>query len=220
MSEATARAVAAVIFDLDGVLVDTEPVHLAATRALIAPGEISNEQYERFIGRGGFKQWLESSYGIARAEIDRRYSDLFYGELERASLAPLSGAVELIEAIGARGIGLAVASQSSRAWVQATLRSAGLDDRLSLVVTTEEVGADKPAPDVYVHAAERLDVTPDECIAIEDSVHGVASASAAGMRVVQSTQASFSPPRQPGAHAVIASLRDFDPGWLDGEPLA
>ncbi len=220
MSEATGRTVAAVIFDLDGVLVDTEPVHLAATRALIAPAEIANEQYERFIGRGGFKQWIESTYGIARAEIDARYSDLFYAEIERASLEPLPGAVELIEAIDGRGLGLAVASQSSRAWVQATLRSAELDGRFPLIVTTEEVGADKPAPDVYLHAAERLDVAPGECIAIEDSVHGVASASAAGMRVVQSTQASFSPPRQPGAHALIASLRDFDPGWLDGEPLA
>ena len=220
MSEATERTVAAVIFDLDGVLVDTEPVHLAATRALIAPAEISNEQYERFIGRGGFKEWIESTYGIARAEIDARSSELFYAEIERASLAPLPGAVELIEAIGARGLGRAVASQSSRAWVQATLRSAALDDRIPLIVTTEEVGADKPAPDVYLRAAERLDVAPGQCIAIEDSVHGVASASAAGMRVVQSTQASFSPPRQPGAHAVIASLRDFAPGWLDGEPLA
>ena len=219
MTEASERTVAAVIFDLDGVLVDTEPMHLAATRALIAPAEISNEQYERFIGRGGFKQWIESTYGIARAEIDARSSDLFYAELERASLEPLPGAVELIEAIGARGLGLAVASQSSRAWVQATLRSAGLDDRIPLIVTTQEVGADKPAPDVYLRAAERLDVAPGQCIAIEDSVHGVASASAAGMRVVQSTQASFSPPRQPGAHAVIASLRDFDAGWLDGEPL-
>ena len=194
-------------------------MHLAATRALIAPAEISDEQYERFIGRGGFKQWIESTYGIARAEIDARSSDLFYAELERASLEPLPGAVELIEAIGARGLGLAVASQSSRAWVQATLRSAGLDDRIPLIVATQEVGADKPAPDVYLRAAERLDVAPGQCIAIEDSVHGVASASAAGMRVVQSTQASFSPPRQPGAHAVIASLRDFDAGWLDGEPL-
>lgn len=220
MSGATERTVAAVIFDLDGVLVDTEPVHLAATRALIAPAEISNEQYERFIGRGGFKQWIESTYGIARAEMDERSSDLFYVELERASLEPLPGAVELIEAIGVRGLGLAVASQSSRAWVQRTLQSVGLDDRIPLIVTTEEVGADKPAPDVYLRAAERLDVEPGGCIAIEDSVHGVASASAAGMRVVQSTQASFSPPRQPGAHAVIASLRDFDRGWLDGEPLA
>ncbi len=220
MSGATERTVAAVIFDLDGVLVDTEPVHLAATRALIAPAEISNEQYERFIGRGGFKQWIESTYGIARAEMDERSSDLFYVELERASLEPLPGAVELIEAIGVRGLGLAVASQSSRAWVQRTLQSVGLDDRIPLIVTTEEVGADKPAPDVYLRAAERLDVEPRGCIAIEDSVHGVASASAAGMRVVQSTQASFSPPRQPGAHAVIASLRDFDRGWLDGEPLA
>ena len=208
----------AVIFDLDGVLVDTEPVHLAATRALIAPAELELTQYERFIGRGGFKEWLEATYEIARSEIDARYSDLFYAELERDGLRPLAGAVELIEAIEARGRGLAVASQSSRAWVEATLRTAGLERHFPLVVTAAEAGADKPAPDVYLHAARTLDVAPRNCIAVEDSVHGVASAAAAGMTVVQSTQSSFPQPRQPGAHAVIASLAAFDVGWLDAPP--
>ncbi len=210
---------AAVIFDLDGVLVDTEPLHLEATRALVAPAELAVEQYQGFIGRGGFREWIEATYGIDRAQIDARYSDLFYAALERAALAPLAGARELIEAIVERGLGLAVASQSSRPWVEATLRQAGLSAELPLIVTAGEAGRDKPAPDVYLRAAGLLAVTPEQCIAVEDSVHGVAAASAAGMRVVQSTQASFSPARQPGAHALIASLRDFDLGWLDGASL-
>ena len=208
----------AVIFDLDGVLVDTEPLHLAATRALIAPAELAVDEYERFIGRGGFKEWLEATYDIARPEINERYSDLFYAELERDGLRPLDGTVTLIEAIEARDRSLAVASQSSRPWVEATLRTAGLERYFPLVVTAAEAGADKPAPDVYLHATRKLDVAPRDCIAVEDSVHGVASAGAAGMTVVQSTQASFSQPRQPGAHAVIASLADFDIGWLDAPP--
>ena len=208
----------AVIFDLDGVLVDTEPLHLAATRALIAPAELAAGEYERFIGRGGFKEWLEATYDIARTEIDAHYGDLFYAELERNGLRPLDGAVELIEAIEARDRRLAVASQSSRAWVEATLQTAGLERHFPLVATAEEAGADKPAPDVYLHAARMLDVAPRDCIAVEDSAHGVASAGAAGMIVVQSTQASFSQPRQPGTHAVITALADFDLGWLDAPP--
>ena len=218
MSGAAGPAVAAVIFDLDGVLVDTEPLHLAATRALVAPAELRLEDYRRFIGRGGFEDWLRATYGIDRAQIDGRYDDLFYAQLELAPPRPLDGATELVETIGARGLGLAVASQSSRAWVEATLRSAGLRERFPLVVTAADAGRDKPAPDIYLYTARLLDVAPERCIAIEDSVHGVAAASAAGMRVVQSTQASFTPPPQPGAHALIASLREFDPCWLDGAP--
>ena len=216
----TPSRVQALIFDLDGVLVDTEPVHLAATRALIAPHELSMEQYETFIGRGGFKQWLHETYAIPIPEIDARYGGLFFAEIEREPVRPLPGAVELIEAARSRGVPVALASQSSRGWVEATLASAGLTQHFPIVVTAEEVGVDKPAPDIYLHTAKALDVDPAYCIAIEDSVHGIASAHAAGMRVVQSRQASFAPAPQPGAGAVVDSLLDFDPRWLDGEPLA
>lgn len=210
--------IAAVIFDLDGVLVDTEPLHLSATRELIAPNDLSTEQYEQFIGRGGFREWIETTYGIERSQIDARYNDLFYAELNRHTLEPLAGSRELIDAIRDRGIGLAVASQSSPLWVEATLRQAGLRDEFPVVVTASEAGRDKPEPDVYLYAASVLGVAPDICIAVEDSVYGVASAAAAGMWVVQSTQASFSPEAQPGAHAIVTSLQDFDLAWLDGEP--
>lgn len=216
MSGGPPGAVAAVVFDLDGVLVDTEPLHMAATQALIAPAELAIEQYQRFIGRGGFKEWLASTYPITREQIDARYGDLFYAELDRKPLAPLDGVVELLEAIAGRGLALAVASQSSRAWVDATLQAASLDRYFRQIATAGEAGIDKPAPDVYLLAAKKLGQAPGACIAVEDSVHGIASANAAGMWVVQSTQASYTPPPQPQAGAVVASLRDFDLGWLDG----
>ena len=197
----TAGPVAAVVFDLDGVLVDTEPVHLAATRALVAPAELPLAEYERFIGRGGFIEWLVATYGIDRDGIEDRYDALFFAELERAPVGPLAGAVELIEAPRERGLGLAVASQSARAWVEATLRSAGLEDRFPHVVTAEDAGRDKPAPDIYLHAANLLGAPTPSCIAIEDSVHGVAAASAAGMRVVHDAGELRAAPAAGGARA-------------------
>jgi HAD superfamily hydrolase (TIGR01509 family) len=208
--------VEAVVFDLDGVLVDTEPVHLAATRALIAPAELADDVYEQFIGTGGFEQWLAATYEITIEQIRERYSGLVRDELARADLRPLDGVVELLEAIGERGIALAVASQSSRRTVETTLGTAWLDRYFSVITTAGEAGRDKPAPDVYLLAAERLGVTPAAGIAVEDSVHGIASASAAGLWVVQSTQASFTPPPQSQAGAVVGSLREFDLGWLGG----
>ncbi|MEE8337040.1 MAG: HAD family phosphatase, partial [Dehalococcoidia bacterium] len=165
-------AVEAVVFDLDGVLVDTEPVHLAATRALIAPAELTDEVYEQFIGTGGFDQWLAATYEITVEEIHERHSGLVLEALERAGLGPIDGAVELLEAIGERGIALAVASQSSRGTVESTLRTVGLARYFPVIVTAGEAGRDKPAPDVYLLAAERLGVAPAACIAVEDSVHG------------------------------------------------
>jgi HAD superfamily hydrolase (TIGR01509 family) len=208
--------IAAVVFDMDGVLVDTEPLHMAATQALIAPAELTMEQYEQFIGRGGFKEWLAETYPITMEEIDAGYSDAFRAELASEPLEPLDGVVELLEAIGERGLLLAVASQSSRAWVDATLAAASLDRYFPQIATAGEAGADKPEPDVYLLAAEKLGQVPGACIAVEDSIFGIASASAAGMWVVQSTRASHTPSPQPNVDAVVASLRDFDLDWLDG----
>ncbi|MEZ4501376.1 MAG: HAD-IA family hydrolase [Dehalococcoidia bacterium] len=207
----------AVVFDLDGVLVDTEPLHLAATRVLITPATLEDADYEQFIGRGGFKEWLEATYGVPRAVIDARYTPLFLEELTHG-LPPLDGAVELLEAIRARGLPLAVASQSSRPWVEATLEAAALRSSFDAISTAEEAGADKPAPDVYLHAADALGIEAARCLAVEDSVHGVESAVGAGMTVVQSRQTAFAAPPQPGADAVIDSLRAFDLGWLDRPP--
>ena len=211
--------VTGVVFDLDGVLVDTEPVHFSATQAMLAPETITIEQVEPFIGTGGMNEWMAEHYSITIEEIKARYGGHFFAELERAPLEPLDGVVELLEAIGGRSLGLAVASQSSRTWVEATLRAAGLDHHFALIATAGEAGADKPAPDVYLHAVAQLGLQPGECIGVEDSIHGIQSASAAGLWVVQSTQASFTPPPQPRADVVVASLRDFDLRWL-GESAA
>ena len=206
--------VTGVVFDLDGVLVDTEPVHFAATQAMLAPETITIEQVEPFIGTGGMNEWMAEHYSITLEEIKANYSGHFFDQLERAPLEPLDGVVELLEAMRPRGLGLAVASQSSRAWIEATLASAGLDHHFALIATAREAGADKPAPEVYLHAVAQLGLQPDECIGVEDSSSGIESASAAGLWVVQSTQASFTPPPQPRANVVVASLRDFDLRWL------
>jgi HAD superfamily hydrolase (TIGR01509 family) len=210
----------ALIFDLDGVLADTEVVHLAAARALVAPAELPMSEYERFIGTSGFSEWISATYGLTRDEIRVDYDRLFHEHLATHGLSAMAGAAQLFDAVEERGLPLAVASQSSRRWVEATLDAIGLLDRVPLIVTSAEVPRGKPAPDIYLSVAEQLSVAPASAIAIEDSAHGVAAAAAAGMIVVQSTQASITPPPQPGAHALIESLEDFDFGWFDAPPGA
>ena len=208
-------AIEAVISDLDGTLVDSERVYLAATRAVLAPALIEDAIYETWIGRGGFSEWIETTYGVARAGFRVRVLEEFVRALELDTAPAIDGASELLASLTARGLPLAVASQSSHALIEASLRAAKLAHHFAVVASVQDVGnVGKPAPDVYLHAASRLSVPPAACLAIEDSVVGVRSALAAGMRVVQSRGTSFPAPPQPGVHAVIESLREFDLGWL------
>ncbi len=214
--------VRAIVFDMDGVLADTEPVHLRAMRRFVAPGVLTDAQYESLVGTGIHPtlHWIKRTYGRDEsiAELRAEYSALITERL-RHGVHALPGTRELIDRALARGLQIAVASQSARGWVEATLRACGLRHLFHVVVTADHVPRPKPAPDIYLHAASRLGLPPAQCLAIEDSAPGVASAHRAGMVVVQSRQTKHAAPPQPLADAVIPSLREFDPRWLGPRPL-
>ena len=208
----------AVIFDLDGVLIDSEPMYLEVARRVVAPGVLTDEDYAKFIGTSGFSAWMHQTYGIPLLEVRERYETILNSYVTEFAVPRLDGAIELIEALQARGVRTAIATQTRPDWVASSLVSAGLEPYIKTIVTSAEVERGKPAPDIYLHAAKRLEVEPGCCIAIEDSAHGVTSAHAAGMVVVQTRQSAFPYPPQPGASVVIDSLRDFDLGWLELPP--
>jgi len=208
-------ALQAVVFDMDGVLVDTEPVHYATACRLIAPAELPMSVYERFIGTHGFVAYLHETYGIPEAEIRGRSTELFFEELDTTGISPMPGALEVIDAVRARGLATAVVTMTQPDWTEATLRAAGLRDRFEVVITVRDVEHGKPAPDLYLHAAERLGVDAHCSLAVEDSVHGIAAANAAGMQVIQLRQATYVPAPQPTAGAVLDSFEAFDLAWLE-----
>src|SRR5439155_19797067 len=105
-------------------------------------------------------------------------------ELCASKLTPFDDAVRTARELHARGVRVAIASSSPRERLDATLRAAGLDDLFEVTVAGDEVEHGKPAPDLFLAAAERLGVPPGECVAVEDSPSGVESALAAGMKVV------------------------------------
>lgn len=205
----------AVISDLDGTLVDSERIFMAATRAVIHPHEMTTAVYEGWIGRGGFSQYVEAHYGIPTEEFRARVLEEFIRQVGADASPAIDGAAELLERLSATGLPLAVASQSSHALIEASLRASRLAHHFRVVASVQDVGnVGKPAPDVYLHAASRLGVPPEACLAIEDSAVGVQSALAAGMRVIQTRGTSYPAPPQPGVHAVTESLRTFDLAWL------
>ena len=210
--------VRALIFDMDGVLIDTEPLFFQATVEAIAPHPMTQKDYERFIGTDGLEEWLAETYGLPLDLIDTHIIPAYFETLDNG-LPAFAGAEAVIEAAKARGLALAVASMSGHRSIELTLTSAGLRHYFPLVVSASDVGRGKPFPNIYLHTARVLGVPPETCLVIEDSVHGIEAAVAAGMRVIQSRQATFVPPPHPSAHAVIESLEAFNLAWLDGEAL-
>lgn len=178
--------VAAVVFDNDGLLLDTEE---AWTRAEVTLFErhgatFTHEHKRDLIGSSHLiaSGKLEAMLGLAgegRALMAELH-DLVMAEV-LADVAPRPGAVELVDALLAAGTPLALATNSPRVFCERALRTASMLDRFELIVPGDEVAHAKPAPDVYLEACRRLGVEPARCVAIEDSPTGIAAAKAAGM---------------------------------------
>ncbi len=205
----------AVVFDMDGVLADSEPVYMAAANAVLAhEGKvITPEQHERIMGHGVEDSWRTL---IDELELPGRMDDYIreYDEELCRRLAevsePLPGVRELVGDLRRRGLPIAVASSSWPGWIEALLGGIGLRDAFDTLVSATMVAHPKPAPDLYLLAAERLGQRPGDCIAVEDTPTGLRSAKAAGMLAVQVRASSTAFPPLEQADVVIDTLRDFD----------
>ena len=178
----------AVVFDCDGTLVDSERLSFQAWReALAAHGyELHDADIEATRGRA--YPWVHA-YFAERASLPdpeafwpQHAGRLF--ELLETDLEVFDDAVGCARELKARGVPIAIATGSRRERLDATLRAAGLDGLFDATVAQDEVEHSKPAPDLFLRAAELLGVAPEDCVAVEDSPTGVESALAAGMRVV------------------------------------
>lgn len=205
----------AVIFDLDGVIADTESVQLRAINMLLNPFGISisaDEWAGQYVGHPieedvrDLHARLNLSMPLATLAERRR---AVYRELLRkdSQLQPQPGLVSLLDELHARKIPIGIASGSPLGDVETVLRVLGLSGRFNAIAAGDQVEHPKPAPDVYLLAAARLEIQPDQCVAIEDSAAGVAAAKAAGARVVAIP--SIYTRRQDLSRA-DAVLRDFD----------
>ncbi|MDQ1646259.1 MAG: hypothetical protein QOJ50_2443 [Cryptosporangiaceae bacterium] len=199
----------AVVFDCDGLLADTETCWTRAETAIFAEHghPFGIEQKRLVIGRtlAGAAEEMARYFGAPGRGpvIARRLGELVAAELAAGADA-LPGAVELVTAVRRR-VPVAVASNSSRAFVGLVLRSAGLAGLFEHVYSADDVGDPKPAPDLYLAACAGLGARPDRCVAFEDSATGLASALAAGLYVV-------GVPSLPGtvldSHTTLSALGD------------
>lgn len=177
----------AVIFDMDGVLADSEPLICAAACEMFRECGVTvcPEDFHPFIGAGENRYigGVAEKYGVALdlAQAKARTYEL-YLRMVPDSLKVFPGAVDLVKACRAAGLLCAVASSADRIKVVANLRKIGLPpESWQAVVTAEDVERRKPDPALFLRAAERLGVPPAECAVVEDAVNGIAAAKAAGM---------------------------------------
>ena len=213
-----------VVFDMDGVIIDSHPAHRLAWKVFlesvgretcdedldfILDGCKRAEILKHFLGELAPKQIAE--YGDRKDELLQKHSD---------AIQPMPGVVELLGRLSEAGIPSAVATSASRHRAFGTLDELGLTRCFRTIVTGDDVTSGKPDPAIYRLAAQRLQECPERLVAVEDAAAGVKSARAAGMRclgVAPSRRASLL--RTAGADPVIQDFRSFslvqlEAGWL------
>jgi len=180
----------AVIFDMDGVIIDSEPFHwIVNKRIFIELGvDISESEYQQYIGTSNTNMWtsLKKQYRLSQEVSDlvvmQVNGNIAYMETEE--IPQVRGVVQLIGELSSNKIPLAIASSSPYRIIDMVVSGFNIRNNFSAIVSGEDFEHGKPAPDIFLKASQLLGVPPEKCVVIEDSTHGVTAAHAAGMRCV------------------------------------
>ena len=213
--------IVAAVFDLDGVIVDSEHLWDEARRELVRErgGKWLDEATRAMMGMSSveWSRYMHAELGVdlPPAEISSAAVDRLE-RLYRRELPLIPGAVEAVTALAGRWR-LGLASSANRQIIDLVLELADLGSYFEATVSSEEVPRGKPAPDVYFEAAARLGVPPGRCAAVEDSTNGIRSAASAGMKVVAIPNHQFPPAAEALelATVVLGSLEELRPPVIE-----
>jgi HAD superfamily hydrolase (TIGR01509 family) len=211
----------AIVFDCDGVLIDSEPVWERVRRKFVADhgGRWPDDAQDRMMGMSTaeWSAYMSEDFGVRLPprQVADQVIEAMKAEYE-AHLPLLPGAVDAVRALSARWP-LAVASSAPKSLIEAVLDASSLREAFRAAVSSEEVTRGKPAPDVYLEAAKRLGITPTSCAAIEDSSNGLRSAAAAGMTVIAVPRPEYPPAKDAleKAQVVLTSLTTLTPATIE-----
>jgi HAD superfamily hydrolase (TIGR01509 family) len=205
----------ALIFDMDGVLIDSEPLHKQIEQDILKELGVNLPLDEHFkFASMGKEMWniVEKRFGFNRKttadELHKDKAERYIKALTSKPILPIEGLKELLSYARDKGIVLAVASSSSVYNIKLVLKAIDLEQFFALIVSGEQVPRNKPFPDIYLKTAELLKLKPNQCAVVEDSANGVKSAKDAGMfcigfRNLSSGNQDISP-----ADVIIDSLRE------------
>jgi beta-phosphoglucomutase len=209
-----------VLFDMDGVLVDSEPFICKAAILMFSEIglEVSPDDFKPFVGMGENRYigGVAEKYGlnISISEVKARTYEI-YKDIIRGRLKPLPGAREFVNKCRERGFRLAIATSADLVKMEANLKETRLyADLFNATVNGLEVENKKPFPDIYLRASEKIGLEPDECLVIEDALSGIKAAKAAGCKCLAVTS-SFSPDSLQEADWICNSLLNVPEEALD-----
>ena len=208
------KGIQAVIFDLDGLMIDSEPLSKKAWNLLLAEydQELSDEEFRSTIGLDSLatSSLLKGLKGLDEEieRLDEQIEGLRLGIIQTEAEA-VDGLEELVRILINRGLKIGVASNSPIGYVEAALKAINLRNHFPCVMGVDQVAVGKPEPDLYLGVAECLSVEPVHCLAFEDSPSGMRSALAAGMRCVVVPNSDLRGADFAGAYARFESLLDL-----------
>lgn len=211
----------AAVFDMDGVIVDTEPIHTRIERAVFDElnMEVTEEEHMAYVGRPAKEMWtaLTAAHAVNRTveDLERTCGGRYEAWLAEGNVAPLvPGVRDLLVQLFTVRVPLAVASSSAARQIEANLARHDVLDLFSVQVAGDQVSPGKPDPAIYRRAAELLHIDPSRCVAIEDSAAGVRSAKAAGMACVGFLNPSSGRQDLSPADICVDTLTDLTPEYL------
>jgi len=189
----------AVIFDMDGVLLDSEPFYFASNMGIFQElgfgGQMTMEDYKPFVGAPAWFMWETLLARFGAAVVNRPIVELVHYEREKylkflqakcaaGEVAPIPGVIKLLDDLVESGHKMAIASSSDINVIHTVVDALGIRKYFDFLATGDYVKHGKPAPDIFLYAAKELGIAPEKCAVIEDSCNGVKGAAAAGMYVV------------------------------------
>ena len=214
-----------ILFDMDGVLVDSEPLFHKAVNIMVercGAAPITEEENNRYLlGTTVEETWIRVK---ELRDVPQTPEELLSGynevvkEVLRSDLVPRPGVKDLIAEAQRRGLPIAVASSSLREWVNLKLSVIGLTDAFAIKLGGDDIENGKPAPDIYIKAAGLIGLEASECIAIEDSPIGLAAASSSGAYTICTLTDSTRHLDLSAADIIIENLEAFDYGLLAEGP--
>ncbi|MCX5904453.1 MAG: HAD family phosphatase [Proteobacteria bacterium] len=181
----------AVIFDMDGVIIDSQPYHFAVEEKIFRElgFAVTEEESHSFVGMAGDLMWeyLKNKFGLQEsiAELvafDNRIRVDYFASLEKVT--PIPGIVDLLDELNRNNIKIALASSSSVEVIEIFISKSGLKHYFQQIISGDFVEKGKPAPDIFIHTAQALQEAAADCVVIEDSANGVKAAKAAGMKCI------------------------------------
>ncbi len=180
----------AVIFDLDGVIIDSEPFHLVVNEKIFADLGInlSEDEYRNFIGTTHKDMWstIKKKYGLPQSvpELVNMQVGGNINYIKNEKIEAIEGVVNLFSELKKANIEIGIASSSPTEVIELVINKLGISNYFSAIVGGEKIERGKPAPDIFLEAAKLLNTKPENCVVIEDSENGVKAAKASGMKCV------------------------------------